>query len=154
MPNDTRLANEAWEALFRAQSTIEQELHTAAVWDELQPNEYGVLYELSKTPEGRRLKDLQSDVLLSQAGVSRLVNRLEAAGLVARSADGTDRRASVLTLTAKGREVQRKIGRQHARRVTAQLTSRLDSTQLAQLRDLCLKMLPSVGDQEDVPAES
>ncbi|MCS5717557.1 MarR family winged helix-turn-helix transcriptional regulator [Herbiconiux sp. CPCC 205763] len=153
MPNDTRLANEAWEALFRAQSTIEQELHAAAVWDELQPNEYGVLYELSKTPEGRRLKDLQGDVLLSQAGVSRLVNRLEALGLIGRTADGTDRRASVLTLTPKGHEVQRKIGRQHARRVTAQLTSRLDSAQLTQLRDLCLLMLPSHEDSTDTAIE-
>lgn len=145
MPNDTRLANEAWEALFRAQSTIVQELHTAAVWDELLPNEYGVLYELSKTTDGLRLKDLQADVLLSQAGVSRLVSRLEAAGLVSRTGDEADRRASRLTLTDKGRALQRKIGHQHAQRVAAQMTARLDRAQLAQLRDLCALMLATPG---------
>lgn len=150
MPNDARLANEAWEALFRAQSTIERELHAASVWGELLPTEYGVLYELSKTSEGLRLKDLQDDVLLSQAGVSRLVARLESAGLVARQDDPADRRARVLTLTPRGREVQRTIGRQHARRVTAQMTGRLDRAQLTQLRDLCQLMLSSAP-ADDAP---
>jgi len=39
----TRIANEAWEALFRAQATIARELTAADVWGELSPREYGVL---------------------------------------------------------------------------------------------------------------
>ncbi|WP_349427829.1 MarR family transcriptional regulator [Microbacterium sp. LWS13-1.2] len=141
--NDTRLANESWEALFRAQMTVLRELHTADAWDELLPNEYGVLYELSKSPEGLRMTDLLDDVLLSQAGVSRLVTRLESAGMIARAEDDKDRRATRLRLTVRGSETQRRIGRQHARHVTAQMSSRLNGEQLVQLRDLCRAMLAS-----------
>lgn len=139
--NPTRLANETWEALFRAQMTVLRELHAADAWDELLPNEYGVLYELAKSPDGRRMSELLDDVLLSQAGVSRLVARLETAGLVVRTVDSGDRRAVRLSLTARGRETQRRIGRRHARHVTSEMTRRLDADQLGQLRELCRALL-------------
>ena len=73
MASRTRLANEAWEALFRAQATIGRELAAADVWDELSPREYGVLYALSqraRTACGS--PSSASDVLLTQPGMSRL----------------------------------------------------------------------------------
>ena len=73
-----RIANDAWEALFRAQATIAAELTAQTDWAGLQPREYGVLYALSTTPNGLRITDLGEDVLLSQPGMSRLIARLEA----------------------------------------------------------------------------
>jgi DNA-binding MarR family transcriptional regulator len=78
----TKLANEAWEALFRAQSTIIRELAVRDAWEDLVPREYGVLYALSSAPEGLRITELGEDVLLTQPGMSRLVARLESRGLV------------------------------------------------------------------------
>ena len=50
MSSKTKIANEAWEALFRAQATIARELTAADVWGDLFPREYGVLYALSTAP--------------------------------------------------------------------------------------------------------
>jgi DNA-binding MarR family transcriptional regulator len=92
MASRTRIANEAWEALFRAQATVSRELRAADVWDELGPHEYGVLYALSTAPQGLRITDLRGDVLLTQPGLSRLIARLETRGLVERVDDPDDGR--------------------------------------------------------------
>ena len=66
MASRTRIANEAWEALFRAQATVGRELAAADVWDRVSSSEYGVLYALSKAPEGLRITELSGDALLTQ----------------------------------------------------------------------------------------
>jgi DNA-binding MarR family transcriptional regulator len=133
----TRIANEAWEALFRAQATIAQEFTAADVWDELSPREYGVLYALSSAPEGLRITELRSDVLLTQPGISRLITRLEAAGLVERLDDPDDGRACRIRLTDAGAQAQREVGRRHGRHVAQAMRRSLSDEQLLQLRDLC-----------------
>jgi DNA-binding MarR family transcriptional regulator len=133
----TKLANEAWEALFRAQSTIVQELGARDAWDDLVPREYGVLYALSSEPEGLRITELGEDVLLTQPGMSRLVARLETRGLVQRVADPDDARAFRIRLTDSGVATQRRIGRAHARHVAEAMTRNLDRAELEQLLDLC-----------------
>jgi len=133
----TKLANEAWEALFRAQSTIAQELTARDAWDDLVPREYGVLYALSSAdPRGLRITELGADVLLTQPGMSRLVARLEARGLVQRVDDLDDARACLIRLTAAGTATQRRIGRVHARHVAEAMTRHLDRTELEQLLEL------------------
>jgi DNA-binding MarR family transcriptional regulator len=132
----TRLANETWEALFRAQATIGRQLAADGVWGDLVPGEYGVLYALSSAPDGSRLTDLRGDVLLTQSGMSRLLARLEARGLVARVVDPEDSRAFRFRLTDAGAEVQRRVGLAHGRQVAHVMTRNLDRGQLLELRDL------------------
>jgi DNA-binding MarR family transcriptional regulator len=87
------------------------------------------------------MSELCKDVLLSQAGLSRLVARLEARGLVERRADPEDARASILRLSKAGVHLQRRIGAKHGRHVAETLSSRLDDGQLTTLRDLCARIL-------------
>ena len=136
----TKLANQAWEALFRAQSTIVQELTARDAWEDLVPREYGVLYALSSAAEGLRITELGADVLLTQPGMSRLVARLEARGLVQRMSDPEDARAFRIRLTAAGAATQRRIGRAHARHVAEAMTRNLDREELEQLLDLCRRL--------------
>lgn len=136
-PSRTRLANEAWEALFRAQSTVVRELTAADVWEGVSPSEYDVLYALSKAPDGLRISELMGDMLLTQGGVSRLVARLEDRGLVERVADPADGRASRIRLTAAGVDAQRRVGLRHGRHVAQLMTSTFSVEQLEQLRALC-----------------
>ena len=137
----TKLANEAWEALFRAQSTISQELSARDAWEDLVPREYGVLYALSSAPEGLRITELGEDVLLTQPGMSRLVARLEARGLVQRVDDPDDARACRIQLSPAGVETQRRIGRTHARHVAEAMTRNLDRSELEQLLSLCRRLI-------------
>jgi DNA-binding MarR family transcriptional regulator len=137
----TKLANAAWEALFRAQSTIVQELAARDAWEDLVPREYGVLYALSSAPGGLRITELGQDVLLTQPGMSRLVARLEARGLVQRVDDPDDARASRIRLTPAGVATQGRIGRTHARHVAEAMTRDLDRPELEQLLDLCRRLI-------------
>ncbi len=137
----TKLANEAWEALFRAQSTIIQELTARDAWEDLVPREYGVLYALSSAPEGLRITELGEDVLLTQPGMSRLVARLEARGLVQRVDDPEDARACRIRLTPAGAVTQRRIGRTHARHVAEAMSRNLDRRELERLLDLCRRLI-------------
>jgi DNA-binding MarR family transcriptional regulator len=137
MASRTRIANEAWEALFRAQATIARELTAADVWDGLGPSEYGVLYALSGAPHGLRITELRADVLLTQPGISRLIARLEDAGLVERVDDPDDGRACRVRLTDAGAQAQRDVGRRHGRHVAQTMVRGLSAEQLVQLRDLC-----------------
>lgn len=137
MASRTRIANEAWEALFRAQATIVRELADADVWNEVSTREYGVLYALSTVPDGLRITELLDDVLLTQAGMSRLIARLDAAGLVERVEDPDDRRACRIRLTGAGAAIQRRVGLRHGRHVAQTMTRRLSDEQLMQLRELC-----------------
>ncbi|MBU3063900.1 MarR family transcriptional regulator [Nocardia sp. NEAU-G5] len=136
-----RLALEAWEALFRAQATLALEFEHEGDWGELLPREYGVLYALSAAPDGLRLTELCDDVLLTQAGISRLVTRLEARGLVVRGDDPDDARAYRIRLTPDGVAAQRRAGRAHALHVSTAMTRGLDDDQLRSLRDLSLALL-------------
>ena len=57
-------------------------------------------------------------------------------GLVARRADPGDARACRIVLTAEGRDVQRRLGRILAQRVTTAMTRALSPAQMEVLRDL------------------
>lgn len=139
--NDLRLANEAWESYYRAQATIARELTEADIWDGLLPREYAVLYALAQQPDGVRITELGDDVLITQPGMSRLIARLEARGLVERRSDADDARARRIRLTAAGEACQRRVGRAVARRIGEALTRALDREQIGALRDLSSALL-------------
>jgi DNA-binding MarR family transcriptional regulator len=143
MSSRTRIANEAWEALFRAQSTIVRELSAGDVWGDLPPRDYGVLYALSTAPDGLRISELGEDVLLTQPGMSRMIARLEARGLVERADDPHDGRACRIRLTPDGVQAQRRVGAAHGRHVAAAMTRTLNREQLIFLRDLCHELSAS-----------
>lgn len=147
MASRTKLANEAWEALFRAQRTIYGEFERSGeVWGALAPTEYGVLYALSTAPGPLRITELCEDVLLSQPGMSRLIARLEGKGLIERVDDPRDARASRVRMTAAGVRTQRQVGAAHAREVGRLMTGGLDRAELASLRDLCRKLIGADGE--------
>ena len=72
MSEDVRLANEAWESMFRAQVLLARHFSDDDVWDEVSPTEYDVLYTLSKADDGLSMVEINREVLLTQGGVSPL----------------------------------------------------------------------------------
>jgi DNA-binding MarR family transcriptional regulator len=132
---------EAWESLFRAQVTVLRRLQADDVWGDLTLREYDVLFTLSSAP-GRtlRIRDLGEGSLLTQPSLSRLVERLEVAGLVRRGAVHGDARGVAVTLTDPGLRVQREIGRRHVRSIHRFVGPALDPDELATLRALTDKL--------------
>ena len=140
MHSNARIANDTWEALFRAQAATARSLGIVTDWGKLNPREYGVLYALAAAPDGLRISDLGRDVLLTQAGISRLITRLEARGLLERATDAGDGRARRIRLTAAGIAIQREIGLIHAKRVTELMTRVLDRHELLALLEMCRRL--------------
>ena len=137
----TELAADAWEALFRAQVALMRRFESADAWDPLGRREYDVLFTLSRRPDRRaRLHELNREILLTQPSLSRMVERLEQAGLLDRLPDPHDRRGTIVALTEQGRAMQRSIGRRHAAQIRRHVGTALDREELAELERLTTKL--------------
>ena len=153
--SSTRAAVESWEALFRAQVTLLRRLASDDVWDPISMREYDVLFTLSRCPSRRaRLHELNREILLSQPSLSRMVERLESAGYVAREPDPADGRSTVVVLTDDGAQMQRRIGAKHAASIRRYLGPALDEDELRTLQELCDKLRLAQAEIPDVPASS
>lgn len=137
---DSRLANDAWEALLVAYGVLIKEFAADDIWDRVSMREYDVLYTLSKCEGPVRVGELNRHVLLSQPALSRLVERLVDRGLLARTPDPTDRRGVMVTLTDAGQAEQRRVGGRHAVAVARKVGGRLSTDELADLERLCQKL--------------
>lgn len=142
MAADVREANRAWEAVLTAHAAVLRRFADESIWREqgVSMREYDVLYTLAKCDEATaRIGDLKEGVLLSQPALSRMVDRLETRGLVARVPDPEDGRAVRVTLTDTGQAVQRAVGRAHARSVEREMRA-LTPAEQQQLAALMQKL--------------
>jgi DNA-binding MarR family transcriptional regulator len=88
---------------------------------------FEVLLRVARAPEGQvSMSELAEAVALTTGGVTRLADRLEREGLVARTACPTDRRKVHLVLTDRGRETLDRAYSHHIEGLDRHITSRLD----------------------------
>ncbi|MBS0526088.1 MAG: MarR family transcriptional regulator [Proteobacteria bacterium] len=66
------------------------------------------LIRIARAPEPPRQKDLAASLFVDNSSVVRLLDNLEAAGLVERR-EGEDRRARIIVLTPRGRAIADKV---------------------------------------------
>ena len=103
---------------------------------------YDVLVQLSKTPEGRMpMKDLAQSLLLSRSGVTRLIDRMESAGLIERVACAYDRRMIFAAVTPRGRAMFRKAAPVHMRGIREHFTRHLTDSEVRSIRSALGKVL-------------
>lgn len=76
-------------------------LHQAGV--DITSSQAGIMFLLEKG-QGLSMTELSQALVADNSAITRLVDRLERAGLVNRTASPDDRRVSVIVLTDKGRE--------------------------------------------------
>ena len=76
--------------------------------------EYEVLLRLFRSEDGRlRIQTLAESSLLTHSGISRLIDRLEGAGLVTRAEAAEDKRGAYAVLTDHGRVHFEDAARRH-----------------------------------------
>lgn len=139
-------AAEAWESLFRTQVGVMRRLQKDPAFKELTMREYDVLFNLTRCPTGWiRLNELNEHLLISQPSLSRMVERMEAKGLVQRRPARNDQRGVELALTEEGLETQRRLGRAHVMGIHELLSPALSDEELAQLKSLTDKVLASLA---------
>ena len=126
----------AWRAFVRAQSVVLDVLARELEAERQMPlTFYDVLVHLSEAPEGRlRMRELAGAVLLSRSGLTRLVDRMEHAGLVSREACPSDRRGAYAAITGAGRAALRSAWPVHARGVEEHFVRHLTPEEIEVLR--------------------
>ena len=74
---------------------------------------YDVLVHLEESPEGIRMNELAERILYSKSGFTRVIDRMEEAGLVRRVRPANDRRSILVVLTDEGRETMERARGHH-----------------------------------------
>ncbi len=93
---------------------------------------FDYLAQLYRAPEGLRMKDLSSHLMVTGANVTGITDELERDGLVSRSSSPTDRRSWIVGLTPKGRKLFETMAQAHEQWIL-ELFSCLNAPALAQV---------------------
>ena len=133
----------AWRAFLRAHASITRALEAELVTEqELSLASYDVLVQLAEAPDRRlRMTELADAVLLSRSGVTRLVDRLEKGGLVARCPVESDGRGVAARLTDAGLTRLRTASRTHLRGVAHHFVAQLDDSELHALERISRRLV-------------
>ena len=136
----------AFARLLRAHASTTRRL-SAELHEEhgLTINDYETLLVLSRADD-RRLKrvDLSRQLLLTPSGITRLLEGLEAEGLVEREACPSDLRVTYARLTETGAQRLQAASCAHVASITALFQDHLDDGEITTLADT-LDKLPGVA---------
>ena len=133
-PRDPRL--QAWRTFLYAHAQVRRQLER-----ELQAEQsmgladYELLLVLAYSRERRlRMSELADALALSRSGATRLIDRLQADGLVERISCDTDRRGQWAQLTTGGYERLRAASPTHLRGVACHFLDRIPDAELTSLQ--------------------
>jgi DNA-binding MarR family transcriptional regulator len=100
-----------WALFLTAHAVLVEEIERRLAQEGLPPLAwYDVLWGLERAPEQRlRMNELADHVVLSRSNLTRLIDRLEQAGLVERQRSADDRRGAFAVLTAEGKAMRKRM---------------------------------------------
>jgi DNA-binding MarR family transcriptional regulator len=134
---------DAWRAFLNAHAAVlarvEDELSSAGLpplsW-------YDVLWPLYRAPKRTlRAGELATSVVtISRSGLTRLVDRIEAAGLLLRRPSARDRRGTEIVLTREGAAMLRKMWPVYAAEIRRSFVDVLDHDEAVALHDSLVRV--------------
>ena len=125
------------EAYTGLTTVLERELAAAG----LALSWFEVLVRLGRTPgHALRMSELAAQVSFSASGLTRLVDRMESAGLVRRQACPEDRRGSLAVLTDEGAARLHEVLPHHLAGLQSHLVDPLGPDQLDALTSACRRI--------------
>ena len=127
----------AWRALLGAHAAVVTRVEQALAAAGLPPLAwYDVLWAVRESPQRRvRLGELAAKLTISRGGMTKLVDRLEQAGLLRREPTPDDRRGSYAVLTAAGETTLKRMWPTYSR-VLSQVVGPLRAAEANTLRRL------------------
>jgi DNA-binding MarR family transcriptional regulator len=132
------LPDTAWVRFLRAHAALTRELSSRLeAVHELTLSDFDVLVQLYYA-EGRRMRriDLARSVLLTASGITRLLDGLESAGLVAKERCDSDARVTYAVLTAAGVRKMEEARESHLADIEELFGSRFSAEERDQLAEL------------------
>jgi DNA-binding MarR family transcriptional regulator len=132
----------SWRAFLRAHAEVTRRLEADLVAEHQLPLAwYDVLVQLVEAPEHRlRMTELAGAVLISRSGLTRLVDRLVAEGLVRREPAVDDARGTYAVMTDAGYERLRTATTTHLRGVRTYVVDRVTPGELDLLGKACAQI--------------
>lgn len=133
---------DAWVALIRAQQSAMLKIERAFRDAKLPPHAwYDVLWELERASEdGLRPFELERRMLVAQSNISRLVDRLEAKGLVERRPCEADRRGQHVMITPAGREMRKRMWPVYAKAIGDAVGQHLSEREAAEVATMLTRL--------------
>ncbi|MBB2914926.1 DNA-binding MarR family transcriptional regulator [Streptosporangium becharense] len=151
--DDSRLT--AMGLLAEAYTGIAVKTHRSFATAGLSEIDFETLIRLARSPGGRlRMSDLAAQTSLSTSGMTRVVDRLEREGLVARQSCSTDRRASYAAITPAGTDRLSGVIPQHLADIETWFTGLLTPEQLSAFLDALRTIRDAVRPCATAGAES
>ena len=124
----------AWRLYFESALALIDVLDVALERDAGIPLRwYDALVHLEETPDGLRMNELAERILYSKSGFTRVVDRLEEAGLVQRVRPESDRRSILVVLTDQGRTTMEQARRHHRQAIEQHFSQHLSDTDIKAL---------------------
>jgi DNA-binding MarR family transcriptional regulator len=138
----------AWRGLLRVHAALVRELDAELDAAHALPlSSYDVLIYLQSAPAKRlRMAELADTVLLSRSGVTRLVDRLEREGLIARDTCTSDGRGCFAVLTEKGEALLARARPTHLAGVRERFLRHFSDEELLQLAEFWERVRPGAAD--------
>ena len=131
-PSPERLR--AWRLYFESALALVDVLEAELARDAGIPLRwYDALVHLEEAPDGLRMNELAERILYSKSGFTRVVDRLEEAGLVRRVRPENDRRSILVVLTDKGRNTMERARRHHRHAIEQHFSRHLTDTDIKTL---------------------
>jgi DNA-binding MarR family transcriptional regulator len=133
-----------WRTFLRAHAQVMRELERELFADTGMPlGWYDVLLTLAEAPERRlRMAELADRVLLSRSGLTRLIDRLQAEGLVRREPSPDDARGTFTVLTAEGIGRLRRAAPVHLAGIQSHWLAHFNDDELRELGALLRRAAP------------
>lgn len=127
----------AWRGMVEVYASVIAELEADLLAGHgLSSGDYGVLVALSEAPDERlRMCDLASQLHLSPSGLTRRIDGMVKAGLVARTPSPDDRRVMLAMLTDEGRVRLKQAAPDHVAGVRRAFLDHLSEKQIRNLGD-------------------
>jgi DNA-binding MarR family transcriptional regulator len=111
-PSPERLR--AWRLFFESALALSDVLEVELKRDAGLPLPwYDAMVQLEEAPDGLRMNELADRILYSKSSLTRVIDRMEEAGLVRRVRPENDRRSIFVFLTDQGRETMEHARRHH-----------------------------------------
>ena len=139
----------AWARFVTAQAMLLERIEAAFAAADLPPLAwYDVLWILESEEKGwLRMADLARKAVISRSNVTRLSDRMEQAGLVARSDCPVDGRGTVCALTAKGRALRAKMWPLYKKQIESLFGKHLDAREAEGLAASFETMIQSMKEE-------
>lgn len=146
--NLSKAHNLAWRKFLTAHVILIEQLERDLAQAQLPPlSWYDVLFALAEASESKlRLHELAQAVLLSRSNLTRLVDRLEVAGLIRREQCPSDRRGAFAVITEAGQAMRDRMWSVYSQGIENYFAAYLDIGEVKFLIEILDRMTKAIDE--------